>query len=142
MNFGTVDALGLTTTSCAKSFGVNGPNPGQANNNAIYATDYTLTPAFAGQLQTTGTISAFVSTNFIPTSLYVVYDTANSSTVPTAATDFSAMGLTSGTADPVATSVASGVAQTRFIGVGVKPNNGAGAAGAGSATITYTLTVP
>jgi hypothetical protein len=143
MDFGTVDALGLTTTGCGKSFGLNGTATAGVSD-AIYGTDYVLTPAFAGQIGgTTGTIKAYVSTNFTPTNLYVVYDTANSSSLPATASSFSPMPTTSGTAVTVAPAVASGTGITRFVGVGVKPTNGAGSSGAaGSATVTYTLTIP
>lgn len=146
MSFGTVDALGLSTPTCGQSFGITGTNPGATGNDAIYATDYVLTPAFAGQLGgTTGTIKAYVSTNFTPTNLYVVYETANSGAVPANAQGgtFTAMPTTAGTAYTVASSAVSGTGLTRLVGVGVKPTNGVGSSGvAGSATITYTLTIP
>jgi hypothetical protein len=146
MNFGNVDALGLTAPTCGKSFGITGTNPGQVNNDAIYATDYVLTPAFAGQLGgTTGTIKAYVSTNFVPTNLYVVYETAKDGVAPTNALagTFTAMPTTSGTAVTLDSAAASGTGITHLVGVGVKPTNGAGSSGvAGNATITYTLTVP
>lgn len=147
MNFGNVDALGLTASTCGKSFGLTqSTGAGQTGTDAIYATDYVLTPAFAGQLGgTTGTIKAYVSTNFVPTNLYVVYETTNDGTVPTDALGgkFTSMPTTSGTAYTVAANAASGTALTRLVGVGVKPTNGAGSSGvAGNATITYTLTVP
>jgi hypothetical protein len=145
MSFGTVDALGLSAPTCGKSFGLNGAQvPGQAGSDAIYATDYVLTPAFAGQLGgTTGTIKAYVSTNFTPTNLYVVYDSLSSSTLPANAAAFSPLPTTSATAQTIAPAVVSGTGVTRFIGVGVKPENGAGSSGvAASATVTYTLTIP
>jgi hypothetical protein len=146
MSFGNVDALGLTAPTCGKSFGITGTTPGATGNDAIYATDYVLTPAFAGQLGgNTGTVKAYVSTNFVPTNLYVVYETANTGAVPTDAQGgtFTAMPTTSGTAYTVAANAASGTGVTRLVGVGVKPTNGAGSSGvAGSATITYTLTIP
>jgi hypothetical protein len=50
---------------------------------------------------------------------------------------------TSATAQTIAPAVVSGTGVTRFIGVGVKPTNGASSSGvAGSATVTYTLTIP
>jgi hypothetical protein len=145
MSFGTVDALGLSTPACGKAFGLTGTNtPGVSD--AVYATDYVLTPAFAGQLGgTTGTIKAYVSTNFTPTNLYVVYETANTGAVPANAQGgtFTAMPTTAGTAYTVASSAVSGTGITRLVGVGVKPTNGAGSSAvAGSATITYTLTIP
>jgi hypothetical protein len=141
MDFGTIDALGLSAPTCGKSFGLNGSTPGVSD--AIYATDYVLTPAFAGQVGgNTGTIKAFVSTNFTPTNLYVVYDTANSSTLPANASSFSKMPLTSGGAVAVGAAVTSSTPITRFVGVGVTPTNGAGSFGNASATVTYTLTIP
>ena len=146
MSFGTVDALGLSSSTCGKSFGITGTTPGATGNDAVYATDYVLTPAFSGQLGgTTGTIKAYVSTNFTPTNLYVVYDTANTGVVPANAQGgtFTAMPTTAGTAVTVASGAASGTGVTRLVGVGVMPTNGAGSSGvAGSATITYTLTIP
>jgi hypothetical protein len=146
MSFGTVDALGLSAPTCGKSFGITGTTPGASGNDAIYATDYVLTPAFAGQLGgTTGTIKAYVSTNFTPTNLYVVYESSKDGVVPTNAQSgaFTAMPTTSGTAVTLAPAAASGVGLTRLVGVGVSPTNGAGSSGvAGSATVTYTLTIP
>jgi hypothetical protein len=143
MNFGNVDALGITAPGCGQSFGLNGTATAGVSD-AIYGTDYVLTPAFTGQLGgSTGTIKAYVSTNFTPTNLYVVYDSLSSSTLPTNAAAFSPLPTTSATAQTIAPAVVSGTGVTRFIGVGVKPTNGASSSGvAGSATVTYTLTIP
>jgi hypothetical protein len=59
--------------------------------------------------------------------------------VPASAAAFTAVGTA--TPDTIATSVATNVPLTRFIGVEVKPANGAGTTGAKSATVTFTLTV-
>jgi hypothetical protein len=135
MNFGTVDALGINAGNC----NLFGPaNPGV--DSAIYWSDYNLTPVFTGQAVTTNTITAQVTTNFTAANASIVRDSANSSTVPTGAAQFTAVGVAS--ADTIATNATNGQALTRFIGVAIAPTNGAGTlTGAQSATVTFTLTV-
>jgi len=136
MSFGTVDALAINAPSCGSVFAPAVPG----TDSAIYWSDYNLTPVFTGQSTTNNTIKAQVTTNFTAADISVVRDSANSSTVPAAATDFVAMGV--GSADTIATNAPKGVAQTRFIGVAVAPTNGAGTlTGAQTATVTFTLTV-
>ena len=60
MSFGNVDAIGITTPSCGAKF--NPTTPGATP--AAYYTDYQLTPMFSNQTSTTGTLTAYVSTNF------------------------------------------------------------------------------
>lgn len=140
MNFGTVDALGVNNGNCNKFA------PPAAGGNAIYWTDYKLTPVFTNQPATSGTtIKAQVTADFPGAvhNIFVVRDTANSATLPTSATQFTAMGTT--VADTIVTAtpaVVSGTPITRSIGVGVTPSNAAGVlTGAQSATVTFTLTV-
>jgi hypothetical protein len=135
MNFGTVDALGINAGNC----NLFGPaTPGVSS--AIYWSDYNLTPVFTGQSTTNNTITAQVTTNFTAANASIVRDSANSSTVPTGAAQFTAVGVA--TADTIATNAANGTALTRFIGVAIAPTNGAGTlTGAQSATVTFTLTV-
>jgi hypothetical protein len=136
MNFGTVDALGINTGNC----NLFGPaTPGVSN--AIYWSDYNLTPTFTGQSATTSTITAQVTTDFgAPHNIFIVRDSANSNAVPASAASFTAMGT--GSADTIATNPASGTAVTRYIGVAVTPANGATVlTGSQSATVTFTLTV-
>jgi hypothetical protein len=135
MSFGTVDALGINNGNCSK-FAPTTPG----TTNAIYWSDYNLTPVYTSQSVTTNTISAQVTTDFpAPNNIFVVHDSANSSTVPASAAAFTAISTTSpGT---IVTNAATGVAQTRFIGVAVLPANGATTTGAKSATVTFTLTV-
>ena len=139
MNFGTVDALAINNGNCNK-FAPTTPG----TTDAIYWSDYNLTPIFTSQTATTNTsITARVSTDFgAPNNIYIVRDTANSSTVPTSAASFTALSTTA-TPDTIAgPGLTSGTAQTRFIGVGVKPANGpAVLTGLQSATVTFTLTV-
>ena len=135
MNFGTVDALGVNTGNCNKF------NPANAGvDNAIYWSDYNLTPVFTSQSTANNTITAQVTTNFAVSNIFIVRDSANSSTVPASAAAFTAVGTA--TADTIATNATNGTALTRFIGVAVKPDNGATVGtGAQSATVTFTLTV-
>lgn len=136
MNFGTVDALGINGGNCNRFAPAT---PGVSN--AIYWSDYNLTPVFTGQSATTSTITAQVTTDFgAPHNVFVVRDSANSSTVPAGAASFTAMGT--GSADTIVTNPTSGTAVTRYIGVAVTPANGATVlTGNQSATVTFTLTV-
>lgn len=134
MNFGTVDALGINAGNC-NAFAPAVPGV----DSAIYWSDYNLTPIFTSQAVATNTITAKVTTNFTPSNVSVVRDTANSSTVPVSAAGFTA--VSTGTPDTIVTNGASGTAATRFIGVAVSPTNGAGLTGLQTATVTFTLTV-
>jgi hypothetical protein len=135
MSFGTVDALAINNGACNKFAPA-------AGNNAVYWSDYTLTPVFTSQSATTNpTITARVTTDFAaPKELTVVRDSANSGTVPASAASFTAVGTA--TADTIASAVVSGTALTRFIGVSVSPANATGIpTTVQTATVTFTLTV-
>ena len=138
MNFGTVDALGINAGNCNK---FNPATPGV--NDAIYWTDYQVTPVYTSHTAFAATtVTAQVTTDFAaPKNVFIVRDSANSSTVPVGTASFTAMGI--GAPDTIgAAGVASGTALTRFIGVEVKPTNAAGVlTGAQTATVTFTLTV-
>jgi hypothetical protein len=137
MDFGTVDALAINNGGCNKFAPVT---PGSTN--AIYWSDYNLLPVFSSHTSASGTtITAQVTSNFAASNIFIVRDSANSSTVPTAAGQFIAMGTSS--ADTIgAAGVVSGTSLTRFLGVAVTPANGAGVqTGAQTATVTFTLTV-
>jgi hypothetical protein len=136
MSFGTVDALAINIPTCGSVFAPAVPG----TDSAVYWSDYNLTPVFSGQAATTNTITAKVTTNFTAADITVVRDSANSNTVPTAASQFTPVGTA--TADTIVTNAANGTAVTRFIGVAVAPTNGAGTlTGSQSATVTFTLTV-
>jgi hypothetical protein len=136
MSFGNVDALGINTPTCGSLFAPATPG----SSNAIYWSDYNLTPAFSDQTSTTGTLKASVTVNFATTNVFVVRDAANSSAVPTSAAQFTA--LSTGVPDTIATDAANRTAVTRFLGIAVTPANGAGLSGAKTATVTFQLTVP
>lgn len=140
MNFGTVDGLGINAGNCNK---FSPTTPGVTN--AVYWSDYQLTPVFSGQSVTTNTITAQVTTTFGgvangTSNLIIVRDSANSATLPAGAASFSNVG--SASADTIATNAANGTAITRYIGIAVTPANGASVlTGNQSATVTFTLTV-
>lgn len=140
MNFGTVDGLGINAGNCNK---FSPATPGVSN--AVYWSDYQLTPVFSSQSVSTNTITAQVTTTFGgvangTSNLIIVRDTANSATLPASAASFSNMG--SASTDTIATNAANGTAITRYIGIAVTPANGASVlTGNQSATVTFTLTV-
>ncbi|PYP92469.1 MAG: hypothetical protein DMG65_03865 [Candidatus Angelobacter sp. Gp1-AA117] len=137
VDFGTVDALAINAPTCGSVFAPTTPG----SSNAIYWSDYNLTPVFAGQSTPNNTITAKVTTNFTAADIAVVRDSANSATVPTAVGQFTPL-ATGAVPDTIVTNAANGQAQTRFIGVAVSPTNGAGTlTGAQTATVTFTLTV-
>jgi type 1 fimbria pilin len=113
--------------------------------NAVYWSDYSLTPVFSSQSVSTNTITAQVTTTFGgvangTSNLIIVRDSANSATLPASAASFSNMG--SASADTIATNATNGTAITRYIGIAVTPANGASVlTGNQSATVTFTLTV-
>jgi hypothetical protein len=137
MSFGTVDALAINNGACNKFAPTT---PGVTN--AVYWSDYNLTPVYTSQAASTNaSITAKVTTDFAaPHDLTVVRDSANTPTVPTSAASFTAVSTT--TPDPIAGPVANGTPITRFIGVSVSPVNATGIpTTAQTATVTFTLTV-
>jgi hypothetical protein len=138
MSFGNVDALGINNGGCNKFAPTT---PGVTN--AIYWSDYTLTPIYTSHQVFAGTtITAQVTTDFAaPHNIFVVRDSANSATAPGSAAAFTAVGVAS--ADTIsAAGTVSGTPLTRYIGVAVKPDNGATVLqGTQNATVTFTLTV-
>lgn len=138
MNFGTVDALGINAGNCNK---FNPVTPGVTN--AVYWTDYLLTPVYTSQLADGSTaITAQVTTDFAaPHNIFIVRDTANSNALPAGVGSFSAMGV--GSADTISpVGIASGTVLTRYVGVEITPASGVGTLqGAQTATVTFTLTV-
>ena len=140
MNFGTVDALAITTVTCGAKFQPTTPGITPA----VYYSDYKLKPVFTSQAATTNTITAYVSTNFAVTAagLLTIVQSGTISTAPTVIADLTAMSTAVGAQTLVATNAANAVEITRHIGVSVAAMNGAGVlTGADSARITYTIIV-
>lgn len=138
MAFGNVDALGINTPTCGSKF--DPATPGTSP--SAYYTDYRLTPMFTNQASTTSTVTAYVSTNFA--TLSSILSVVQASSAPGSIAALSAMSTSSGSPTSIGTSLASGTAITRYIGVTVQPTNSGSATVSGSdtATITYTMTVP
>jgi hypothetical protein len=133
MNFGNVDALAINPPTCGSKFAPTTPG----TTNAVYYSDYQLTPLFTSQAATTNTVTAYVSSPFAKTSLSIV----QSNSAPASIANLTPMSTNVGAQTSVATNAASGTALTRYIGVSVAPTNAAGLTGSDAATITYTLTV-
>lgn len=145
MNFGTVDALGINAGGCNL---VKPTSPGNVGaglaGDAIYWSDYTVTPMFTSHQVFAGTtVSAQVTTDYAaPHNMFIVRSaTATSSTTPALSTDFAALNTLAPDILSAAGTV-SGTALTRFVGVAVTPANAATVLqGAQTATVTFTLTV-
>src|SRR5436305_2948214 len=135
MDFGNVDGLAINTPSCGSKY-----TPAQTGGNAVYYTEYRLTPSFTSQSTSNNTVTAYVSSNFSLANVSIVRDTANTAAVP-AANGFSALSTNSGSPDTIASNATSGTAVSRYVGVSIANTNGAGLTGATSATVTFTLTV-
>ena len=132
ISFGNIDGLGINN-GCGSKFAPTTPG----TTNAVYYTDYNLTPTFTSQSVSTNSLTAYVSSTFAKANLSIV----KSDSAPSAIGDLAAMSTSSGSQTTLATNATSGTAVTRYIGVSVAPTNGAGLTGADSATVTYTLTV-
>ena len=136
LDFGTVDALGIST-GCAGA----GAGRFTSSNQAIYYSDYTITPAFTNQGTTTGsTLSAYVSSAFGQAGFSIV----QTNSAPSAFGDFAAMSTASGAQTDVkgASSITSNTALTRYVGVKVDGTNSNAPTGSSStAVVTYTLTI-
>lgn len=138
ISFGNVDALGINTPTCGASFLPTTPGVSPS----AYYTDYKLTPMFTNQSSTTATVTAYVSTNFA--TLSSILSVVQASSAPANIGALSAMSTSSGSPTSIGTTLASGTAITRYIGVTVQPTNSGSSTVSGSdtATITYTMTVP
>jgi len=136
LDFGTIDALGI-------SAGCGGGGAGKytSSNQAIYFSDYTITPAFTNQGTTSGsTLSAYVSSAFGQSGFSIV----QTNSAPAVFADFAAMSTASGTPTDVkgSSSIATGTALTRYVGVKVDGTNTNTPTGSSStAVVTYTLTI-
>jgi hypothetical protein len=138
ISFGNVDALGINTPTCGAKFDPTTPGVSAS----AYYTDYKLTPMFTNQSATSATVTAYVSTNFA--TLSSILSVVQASSAPGNIGALSAMSTSSGSPTSVGTSLVSGTAVTRYIGVTVQPTNSGSSTVSGSdtATITYTMTVP
>ncbi len=129
MNFGNVNGLGINPAAGLTATAVTG--------GYLYSTPYVLTPTFSSFTSTSGTLKAYVSTNFIHTAILELRDSATSGGT------YSAISTNSGGQTSITTSATTSTTVTRYLGMWVSNASGASAfTGADSATLTYTLTVP
>jgi hypothetical protein len=128
LSYGTVNGLGISPGAGLTVTGVSG---GQ-----LYSTPYLLQPIFAGFSSTSGTLKAYVSSDFAHPSQLELRDSSSGSS-------YSAMSKSSGSQTTFTSSAASVSTITRYLGLFVAGTNGAAAfTGADSATVTFTLVVP
>jgi hypothetical protein len=128
LGFGNVNGLGIAPgTGLTAAVDTGG---------GLYSTAYLLQPVFAGFSSTTGTIKAYVSTDFIHPSQLELRDSSTGAT-------YSAISKSAGAQTTLTSSAASGAALTRYIGLYVSGVNGATVfTGGDNASVTFTLVVP
>lgn len=128
-NFGSVNGIGISPSA--------GLTVVPAAGGVVYSSPYLLQPSFSGFASTTGTMSVYVSMNFVHPAILQLQDAAASGGPYTTISNSSASPTS------LTTSAATNSSLTRYLGLFVSSVNGAGAfTGSDSATLTYTLTVP
>ena len=131
-NFGTVNGLGINPGT-----GLTVLNGAVANCD-LYSTPYYLQPQYSGFSSTqTGSVTAYVSTNFAHANMLALYDSV------TAGSGYSAISTMSGSPSSLTgSSYANGANVRRYLGLCVSTANGSGTfTGTETATITYTILV-
>jgi hypothetical protein len=129
MNFGNVNGIGISPSA--------GITIVPASGGVIYGTPYLLQPSFSGFASTTGTLSVYVSMNFVHPAILQLQNAA------ALGGPYTAISNSSASPTSLTTTAATNSSLTRYIGLFVSNVNGAGAfTGSDSATLTYTLTVP
>jgi hypothetical protein len=129
MSFGNVNGIGIGPgaglTTVPKAGGI------------IYSTPYLLNPVFSAFASTTGTLSVYVSTNFVHPAILILNDSG------VAGGPYNAISTTPATPTQLTTTAANRSSITRYLGLFVANTNGGGAfTGADNARLTFTLTVP
>ena len=117
-----------------------GPSPNltvtSVSGGVIYSTPYLLQPTFASFSSTTGTLQAYVSTDFVHPAQLELRDSSSGS-------GFSAISKASGSQTTLTTSATTASTVTRYLGLFVSDANGASVyTGTDNATVTFTLVVP
>lgn len=127
LNFANVNALGIGATVPTVT----------AGGGIVYTTPYLLQPAFTDMTSTAGTISTYVSTDFVHPAVLTLMDAA------AAPGPYSNISKNAATPTVITTAAASRSSLTRYLGLYVAAVNGASAfTGPDNATLTFTLTVP
>jgi hypothetical protein len=128
IDYSNVNGLGIGPATGLTTLSVSG--------GSIYATPYLLQPAFSSFSSTTGTLKAYVSTDFAHPSILELRDSSSSGGT------YGAISKSSG-APTTLSSATSGTNVTRYLGLFVSNANGSGTfTGADVSTLTYTLIVP
>jgi hypothetical protein len=128
--WGNVNGLGVGTPT-------SGLTTHSASGGVVYETPISLLPAYATFTSTTGTLSVYVSSNFVHSSLLAMKDTG------TSGGSYTTISLTSASPTTITTTAASNATITRYLGLFVSNLSGGSAfTGADNATLTYQLTVP
>ena len=135
-NYGNTNGLGVGAPS-------SGLTLVSAAGGVIYSTPYLIQPSFSSFTSTTGSVSIYVSTDFVHPNTLTLKDAASSGG------PYTSISKSSGSPTSITTSANSGSTITRYLGLFVSSSNGAGAfpgtsgaSGADAATLTYTFTVP
>lgn len=128
MSYMNVNGLGLGPSPNLTVSGVSG--------GVLYSTPYQIQPSFASFSSTTGTLQAYVSTDFVHPSQLELRDSSSGS-------GFSSISKASGSQTTLTSSAASASTVTRYLGLFVSNANGASVyTGTDNATVTFTLVVP
>ena len=135
-NYGNTNGLGVGSPSAGLTLV-------SAAGGVIYSTPYQIKPSFSSFSSTTGSVSIYVSTDFVHPNTLTLKDAASSGG------PYTNISKSSGSPTSITTSANSGSTITRYLGLFVSSSNGAGAfpgtagaSGADAATLTYTFTVP
>jgi len=127
-SFGNVNGLGVLPGTGLSVV------TGQVSNGSLYATPYTISPAFSGFSTTSGTKITVYSSGFAHPAVLKLYDSGSSGS------GYGLISTSSGSPTTITSSVTNGTSFTRYLGLFVSNSNGS-FTGNDTATLTYTITV-
>lgn len=129
-SFGNVNGLGVKLLPGTGLSIVTG----QVSNGSLYATPYTISPAFSGFNTTSGTNITVYSGGFAHPTILKLYDSGSSGS------GYGLISTSSTSPTTITNSVSNGTPITRYLGLFVSNSNGS-FTGNDTATLTYTITV-
>jgi hypothetical protein len=127
--FGKVNGLGVGVPGAGLSIVT-----GQVSNGSLYATPYTISPAYSGFSTTSGTKITVYSSGFAHPAILKLYDSGSSGS------GYGPISTNSTSPTTITNSVGNGTSITRYLGLFVSNSNGS-YTGSDTATLTYTITV-
>lgn len=127
-SFGNVNGLGVLPGTGLSIV------TGQVSNGSLYATPYTISPAFSGFNSTSGTNITVYSSGFAHPTILTLYDSGGSGS------GYGLISTSSASPTTITNSVSNGTNITRYLGLFVSNSNGS-FTGNDTATLTYTITV-